>query len=137
MTQAHKVIIPKFTYGDVLELVSSYRDEAKREAQENYSFPISRGYVLTAERNGAKCEKLGDCDFTNKSELISYIQDALDSGGIESLCIEGGFDGADSPYDYRVGNYDPLVSEWAFTIWDAKQGFDISLGGTQDLNEDD
>lgn len=107
---------------DIKAQIAAERNRAVKEARRCSKFWKSRGTFLATTGRGGQCNPFpeADCpywDGTLKSiyETIALVE--AEYPEVEEIYISGGYDGADSLYDYRMMCYEPWVSSWDVSIW--------------------
>lgn len=99
--------------------------QARRESQQEaraigYKAAYSRGICFIAMKDDNRAPAFDPPwevrgSYPTKRELDEAIAQCLEDG-CDELCIDGGFDGADSPRDYQEGVYDPQVTYFEVDI---------------------
>ena len=105
----------------IKDAVAEARNEAYYGGKQSVGKGIilqSRGSSLIANDKGGSIWQEGEWawDGTKKDLEAAIAKAKADPKAIE-LYISGGYDGAESPYDFREGNYCPWVSEWCVLLW--------------------
>lgn len=108
---------------DLKDAVEDARKDAVREAQDCAACAFSRGtFLATADLCGDQCSPFPEADcptwrgtWKEIAELVNDIQ--ANHPHVGEVYISGGYDGAESPRDYRDGVYEPWVSSWLVSVW--------------------
>jgi hypothetical protein len=100
-----------------------YEDSGRRIAQP-FKFVRSRGTrILTINQQlgrVAPCEEPWEYDGT-KRELVAVVNDVLANyPQCDEITLEGGFDFSET---FGFEDYEPLVTDWAVTIWTRAGGY--------------
>ncbi len=106
------------TFAALKELISEAKGHAKDKALKQYSVVRSRGNEFAAD---VGADDSMTSTFATKRELVNAFDHLLSEHDVLEVYAQGGFDGADSVVDMNDA-YDPLVEEWALTIWDKEHG---------------
>ena len=109
------------------ETIKEARNIAIDCAKMEHSTTRSNGYWL----NGAdeKGETLNENVDTGHRTLKCFLEDynSLIKKGAVSISVCGDIDGADSVHDLNNDNYMPQAEEWAFEVWNLKDGWILEI----------
>ena len=110
--------------------ISEARNKAESEARAFNSCVKSRGVYITASANGETVVSSADDNMLktrNRTEIKKSIEWIIETHpSVDSISVEGGFDGAESVRDLlEHDNYEPWVSEWAFEIWNKSWNIEV------------
>ena len=106
------------------EAIAKQRDDALREARNQFKCVFSRGTMLsTCKSNGEQCEPAVEADphlwkrtWKEIAELVALVLDKYPLAA--EVYISGGYDGSDSVRGrWTDGNYEPWISSWEVTVW--------------------
>ena len=110
---------------EIKDKISAARYDALQEARKewDYSYRPSRGtFLCTGDESGqcapnieAECPTW-DGKLSSIKVLIERVQKEYPS--VTKVYISGGYDGADSPYAYQNGDYEPCIASWETTVWE-------------------
>ena len=104
------------SFSSLTDMISEYRDEAKKDAKRSYPVVMSRGVEVAGSIKGEKISDGSPLNKLTKKELFNEI-DQLIEKGCDNVTLQGGFDGAESVQAYSDSAYESLVSEWSFVIY--------------------
>ncbi len=110
---------------EIKEKIGQARYDALREAKSDwtYKYQPSRGqFLCTGDANGqcapnveAECPTW-DGNLRSIKTLIEKVKQ--DYPAVTKIYLSGGYDGAESPYAYQQGDYEPWIASWSVPIWE-------------------
>lgn len=108
---------------DLKDAVEDAREGAVREAEDCAPCAFSRGtFLATADLRGDQCSPSPEADCPGWrgtwKEIVELVNDVqANHPHVGEVYISGGYDGAESPRDYRDDIYEPWVSSWLVSVW--------------------
>jgi hypothetical protein len=110
---------------EVRAAVAEAREAARQDAAENDAFAESferEIFVSTSDKRSQQCEPFPGAEAHPWGGTVSEIKTIIDDiltrhPEADVICIEGGFDGADSKEAYQADDYTPWISDFSVVVW--------------------